>query len=48
MTHTGALFDELSYSKVISNPARNVSASSVFKDIVLARIANPASKQSLS
>ena len=41
----GALFDDLSYSRVISNPKRNVSASSVFKDIVLARIANPASKR---
>jgi len=41
----GTLFDELSYDKVISNPKRNVSAASVFKDIVLARIANPASKR---
>ena len=41
----GALFDELSYGRVIYNPKRNVSAASVFKDIVLARIANPASKR---
>jgi transposase len=41
----GALFDDLSYGRVIYNPKRNVSASSVFKDIVLARIANPASKR---
>ena len=41
----GALFDDLSYSRVIYNPKRNVSAASVFKDIVLARIANPASKR---
>lgn len=41
----GTLFDELGYARVIANPARNVSAASVFKDIVLARIANPASKR---
>ena len=41
----GALFDELGYTKVIANPARNASAVSIFKDIVLARIANPASKR---
>jgi transposase len=41
----GALFDDLGYQKVIANPARNVSAASAFKDIVLARIANPASKR---
>ena len=41
----GSLFDELSYDRVIANPARNVSAASVFRDIVLARIANPASKR---
>ena len=41
----GYLFDELSYDKIIYNPKRNVSAASVFKDIVLARIANPISKR---
>ena len=41
----GTLFDELSYGRVIYNPKRNVSAASVFKDIVLARIANPISKR---
>ncbi|GFP33202.1 hypothetical protein HKBW3S42_01525, partial [Candidatus Hakubella thermalkaliphila] len=40
----GALFTELGYDTVISNPKRNVSAASLFKDLVLARIANPASK----
>ncbi|GFP25045.1 hypothetical protein HKBW3S25_00495 [Candidatus Hakubella thermalkaliphila] len=40
----GALFSELGYDRVISNPKRNVSAASLFKDLVLARIANPASK----
>lgn len=40
----GKLFSELGYDRVISNPKRNVSAASIFKDLVLARIANPASK----
>lgn len=41
----GDLFDELGYGHVIQNPARNVAAASTFKDIVLARIANPGSKR---
>ena len=41
----GKLFDELGYDRVIKNPARNVSANKVFKDIVLARIATPKSKR---
>lgn len=40
------LFYELGYERVISNPKRNKSAVNIFKDIVLARIANPASKRS--
>jgi hypothetical protein len=40
----GALFGELGYDRVIANPKRNVSAASLFKELVLARIANPASK----
>lgn len=40
----GGLFDELGYTKVIKNPARNKSAVDIFKNIVLARIANPLSK----
>ena len=41
----GKLHDELGYNKIIKNPARNKSANKIFKDIVLARIANPASKK---
>jgi transposase len=40
----GKLFDELGYSKVIERPSRNRSKVDIFKNIVLARIANPASK----
>ena len=41
----GKLFDELGYIKVISRPSRNKMMADVFKNIVLARIANPASKR---
>lgn len=41
----GKLFDELGYDKIIKNPARNVNSVMMFKDIVLARIANPKSKR---
>lgn len=41
----GKLFDDLGYAKVMSNPARNKMITEVFKNIVLARIANPASKR---
>jgi len=41
----GKLFDELGYDKVLENLARNVSSAKLFKDIVLARIANPKSKR---
>jgi transposase len=41
----GKLFDDLGYTKVMSNPARNKMIGEVFKNIVLARIANPASKR---
>ena len=40
----GSLFYELGYQKVFANPKRNISLVEIFKDIVLARIANPASK----
>jgi len=40
----GKLFSDLGYEKVISVPSRNKSRVEVFKNIVLARIANPASK----
>jgi len=40
----GKLFSHLGYQKVIARPARNKMAVRIFTDIVLARIANPASK----
>ena len=41
----GKLFDDLGYTKVTSIPSRNKMMAEVFKNIVLARIANPASKR---
>jgi len=41
----GKLFDDLGYAKVISYPSRNKMIVDVFKNIVLARIANPVSKR---
>lgn len=41
----GALYDQMGYVKTIANPKRNVMVSSTLKDIVIARIANPASKR---
>ncbi|MCK5450128.1 MAG: hypothetical protein KAI70_00015, partial [Candidatus Omnitrophica bacterium] len=41
----GKLFDELNCTSIIKNPTRQRSAVSIFKDIVLARIANPKSKR---
>ena len=41
----GALFDELGYAKVIKNPKRYESVVNIFRNIVLARIANPLSKK---
>jgi hypothetical protein len=41
----GKLYDELGFAQVIANPARNKQASRILKEIVLARIANPASKR---
>jgi transposase len=40
----GKLFDDLGYKKVIEKPSRNKSKVDIFKNIVLARIANPVSK----
>ena len=40
----GKLFDESGYGRVIPNPARHKATVQLFKDIVLARIANPKSK----
>ena len=42
----GKLFDDLGYAKVINRPSRNKMITEVFRNIVLARIANPASKRS--
>jgi len=42
----GQLFDELGYDSIIKNPKRNKSSAEIFKNIVLARIANPVSKKS--
>jgi len=42
----GKLFDDLGYAKVTNRPSRNKMIAEVFKNIVLARIANPASKRS--
>jgi transposase len=41
----GALYEQMGYAKTIANPKRNVMVSSILKDIVIARIANPASKR---
>jgi len=41
----GKLFDDLGYKRVIYNPKRYKMAAAIFKNIVLARIANPASKR---
>ncbi|MBN1298186.1 MAG: IS1634 family transposase [Actinobacteria bacterium] len=41
----GTLFDEIGYYKVFAHPSHNVYVANIFKDIVLARIANPASKR---
>lgn len=41
----GALFDQMGYRHTIANPARKEMAVRIFRDIVLARIANPQSKR---
>ena len=41
----GKLFDDMGYSKAIANPARNRLVARILRDIVIARIANPASKR---
>ena len=40
----GKLFYDLGYSKVIARPSRNKATVDIFKNIVLARVANPVSK----
>jgi hypothetical protein len=42
----GRLYDDMGYTKVIANPSRAKISSKILKDIVIARIANPASKRS--
>lgn len=41
----GALFDEFGYQSVFKNPARQKALVNIFRDIVMARIANPVSKR---
>ncbi|MBU0683873.1 MAG: IS1634 family transposase [Candidatus Omnitrophica bacterium] len=41
----GSLFDSLGYKNIIKNPARYKADIKIFRDIVLARIANPQSKR---
>ncbi len=41
----GKLFDDLGYGKVIKRPSRNKATAGIFKNIVLARVANPVSKR---
>lgn len=41
----GSLFEEMGYDKVLEKPSRNVSSVEIFKNMVLARIANPQSKR---
>jgi hypothetical protein len=41
----GRLFDDLGYKNIFSNPARQIAAVNTFRNIVLARIANPQSKR---
>jgi len=41
----GDLFDELQFASILANPLRQKIAVSLFRDIVLARIANPLSKR---
>ena len=42
----GPLFEQMEFHQVIKNPARHQAAVKMFRDIVLARIANPVSKRS--
>jgi len=41
----GNLFDQLGYGTIIKNPARHKSSVEIYRDIVLARVANPLSKR---
>lgn len=41
----GDLFDELQFASILANPSRQKVAASLFRDIVLARVANPLSKR---
>lgn len=41
----GKLFDELGFDRAIGDPARRVQSAKVIKHLVMARIANPASKR---
>ena len=41
----GKMFDELGFDRVVGDPARRVQAAKTIKHLVMARIANPASKR---
>ena len=41
----GTLFDEFGYQSIFTNPSRQKSLVNIFRDIVMARIANPISKR---
>jgi len=41
----GKMFDQLNLKSIFANPARQISAVQIFKEIVLSRIANPDSKR---
>jgi transposase len=41
----GSLFDEFGYQSIFNNPARQKALVNIFRDIVMARIANPLSKR---
>jgi transposase len=41
----GSLFDEFGYQNIFKNPARQKALVNIFRDIVMARIANPVSKR---
>ncbi len=41
----GALFDEFGYQSIFNNPARQKALVNIFRDIVMARVANPLSKR---
>ena len=41
----GKMYDELGFDRILANPARNIASNRTLKEIVLSRVANPASKR---